>query len=839
MMNKYLKYGWLAMVVIIPVFLNFSKTEQDIFTVVSSSALDGVKEEVEKSPKLLNKADKYGFTMYDYAVLNDDYDVQRWMVSQKISSGVSPQMIERIRLWFLLLGVPVNSKNFNLQGIYDKGLEEAILSYQTTRGLKQQKQITPDWYADLEEDGIRYLQELLFDENSDQITGVWNDESTQALKAFQSSENLPQTGHLSLADIVALKKAYANTIAQHDMKNGVATVVASEIEQPKVKLVEDMEVMNIPVTTTVDETPEVQEAVVEEVKSVESINEEEQLANPEAMTAGFLIDSNATAGKLLNLQVWLTLAGFPAGTLDGQMGPSTRQAIKDFETSIGLKPTGIMSAKWEAPLEKLIWKKVQEKLKQLKLYDQNVDGIPGASTIDALKSYEEVSGIKPNGSLLPETLSMLFNEGQMTNDGSMEETVLTEADHAEEDGIIEEEGDDEVGEGVITEGSEGTKPEEEPVVEIAGSVSSFNPNQGVEDTVQLQLMLAVLGYFKDEVDGKSSDELTAAIKAYQSSNGLGADGKVGRQTMAKMNSQTITRVQRYLNEKGLLDDAPTGTLGPKTRKIVMNLRKQYKLPDADPTQLDIGILLIVLGDVNNENYVKIYLDILEQQRILKEKTQSAQEYMTALGYFNGKIDGLQGKATNDAIEKFKKENKLPVNADLTDNFFKAMDKEIIKQIQQGLGKLGYKIKADGMTGPTTKKTIETFQKRYSHKVTGASDLATLHQVNERIALNSRRAPVAATVAKSNTASSVANDQPVRGVMPTMGAKGAQNDTILTSPPKAISGRMSMIYNSKGALAGCKVNNISISAAMCGSAKNNQQCRIVYRKGRVLSVSCRG
>ncbi|MGL4675348.1 MAG: peptidoglycan-binding domain-containing protein, partial [Wohlfahrtiimonas sp.] len=478
--------------------------------------------------------------------------------------------------------------------------------------------------------------------------------------------------------------------------------------------------------------------------------------------------------------------------------------------------------------------------------DQDIDGIPGASTVDALKSYEEVSAIKPNGSLLPETLSMLFNEGQMTSDASVEEAVLTEVDHTEEDGIIEEEGDDETGEGVITEGSEAAKPEEEHKVEeeIAGSVSSFNPNQGVEDTVQLQLMLAVLGYFTDEVDGKPSDELTAAIKAYQSSNGLGADGKVGRQTLAKMNGQTITRVQRYLNEKGLLDDAPTGTLGPKTRKIVMDLRKQHKLPEADPTQLDIGILLVVLGDVNKENYVKIYLDMLEQQRILKEKTQSAQEYMTALGYFNGKIDGLQGKSTNDAIEKFKKENKLPVNADLTDNFFKAMDKEIIKQIQQGLGKLGYKIKADGMTGPTTKKTIETFQKRYSHKVTGSTTLETLHQVNERIVLNSRRAPAAptattTTVVKNNTANSVANDQPVRGVMPTMGAKGAQSETILTSPPQAIAGRMSMIYNSKGALAGCKVNNISISAAMCGSAKNNQQCRIVYRKGRVLSVSCRG
>lgn len=837
-MNKYLKYGWLAIVVIIPVFLNFSKTEQDIFTVVSSSTLDGVKEEIEKSPKLLNKADKNGFTMYDYAALNNDQNVQRWMTAQKISSGVSPQMIERIRLWFLLLGVPVNSKNFNLQGIYDKGLEDAILSYQTTRGLSAQKKITPDWYADLEEDGVYFLQELLFEEGSEQITGVWDDASTEALKAFQASENLPQTGHLSLADIVALKKAYANTISQRGVVNTFKTMVTSEEQPLGIKLVEDMEV-SVPNTAVEPVQIANDDAIVvsanDVVKKVEDAAVEP--AQNEAMTAGFLIDSNATAGKLLNLQVWLTLAGFPAGTLDGQMGPSTRQAIKDFEASISLKPTGIMSAKWEAPLEKIIWKKVQEKLKQLQLYDQSIDGIPGASTVEALKSYEESSGIAPSGALLPETLSMLFNEGQITNDTSVDDSALVEVDHSEEDGIIEEEGDDESG--IIVNTEETVVDAHNVEEELVGSVSSFNPDQGVEDIAQLQLMLAVLGHFKDEVDGQSSDALTAAIKAYQSSNDLGVDGKAGRQTMVKMNSQAITRVQRYLNEKGLLKDEPTGTLGPKTRKIVMDLRKQHQLPEADPTQLDIGILLIVLGDVNNEDYVKIYLDFLEQQRVLKEKTQSAQEYMTALGYFNGKIDGLQGKATTDAIEKFKKANKLAVNGDLTDDFFKMMDKEIIKQIQVGLGKLGYKIKADGMTGPTTKKTIETFQKRYSHKVTGTSDLATLHQVNERIVLNSRRAPATSTAAKGSTANNVANDQPIRGVMPTMGAKGAQSDTVLTSPPKAISGRMSMIYNSKGALAGCKVNNISISAAMCGSAKNNQQCRIVYRKGRVLSVSCRG
>ncbi len=849
-MNKYLKYGWLAIVVIIPVFLNFSKTEQDIFTVMTSSSLEGVQAEIDKKPTLLNTQDQNGFTMYDYAVLNNDPDVKFWVQSQKISSGVSQSMIERVRLWFLLLGIPVASENFNLTGIYDRGLQEAIVNYQTTRGLSKQPQITPDWYSHLEEDGIRLLQELLFDADSEKITGAWNDESTAALKAFQKSEGLPETGHLSLADIVALKKAYANTISENEVIPVAAGTIIDdektiEINEPivaeEVATAEEIEIL--PESEAEKEAlPDVEEAaVVDEIQENSEIEAEaieetatEEIVNTdsESMTAGFLIDSNASAGKLLNLQVWLTLAGFPAGTLDGQMGPSTRQAIKDFESSIGLKPTGVMSAKWETPLEKVVWKKVQEKLKQLELYDQAVDGIAGKSTVDALKAYEESSGLKPTGALLPETLSMLFNEGQMINDGSMDEVVTENIDHTEEDGIIEEEGGDE---GIITDTE--TTSEEQDAEEVANTLAGFNP-EGIEDTVMLQLMLATLGNFTGEVNGNNSPELTEAIKTFQADNNLSADGKAGRQTMTVMNKQVITKIQQYLNDKDLLEDKPTGTLGPKTRKILIDLRKQHKLPEVDPTQLDIGTLLIVLGDANKEDYVKTYLDVLEQQRIQKEKIQSTQEYLTALGYFNGKIDGLQGKSTNDALLKFKKDNKMTENEELTDALFKEFEKETVKKIQGDLAKLGYKLKADGMMGPTTKKTIETFQKRYSHKVTGDANLETLHQVNARVVANSRRAP-AATPASTNTASNVANDQPVRGVMPKMGAKGAQPDNILTSPPQAIAGRMTMIHNSKGALAGCKVNNISISAAMCGSAKNNQQCRIVYRKGRVLSVSCKG
>lgn len=823
-MNKYFKYVWLMFLVIVPVFLNISKTEQDIFTIVGSSQLDGVREEIIKKPALLKSTDKFGFTLYDYAGLNQDTSVQGWLLSQQVHSGVSKTMVERIRLWFLLLGVPVNSKNFHLQGVYDKGLEEAILSYQTTRGLPKSGHITPDWYADLEEEGIFHLQSLLFDEGSNSITGHWNDESKVALELFQKEYQLPQTGHLSIADIVKLKKVYANSATGKVVNEEVATNDDGSSENMKQPAVQD-EPPKAPKTESKGE---------QESDNAPKLDDDQK---NEELTAGILIDGNATPGKLLNLQVWLTLAGFPAGTLDGQMGPATRQAIQDFEKSIGLKPTGYMSTKWEVPLEKIIWKKVQEKLKQLELYDQDVDGLAGAGTYNALKAYEESSGLEPKGVLLPETLSMLFNEGQMTDDGSMDDIPQTDIDHTEEDGIIEEEGE------IDSEGE--TPSPKEKTDEIPVGLAGFNP-KGTEEGLKLQLMLTILGDFKSEINGEMNQSLTDAVKKFQERSKLGVDGKAGRQTLAELDKQVIARLQVYFKEKKLMDDAPTGTLGPKTRRIIIDLMKQNKLPERDPTQLNIGILLIVLGDVNGENYVQTYLDILEQRRILKEKTEKAQEYLVALGYFSGKIDGILGKTTKEAIAKFQKDHRFKEDTEINEELFKQFDSKIIKNIQEALIQLGYKIKADGIMGKGTKGTIETFQKRYSYKVTGEPSLETLHQINGRIAESNRRAPalssnanVARTSPDTTTRTATGGDRPVRGVMPTMGAKGAQAERILTEPPKAIVGRITMIHNSKGELSGCKVNNISISATICGGARNNQQCRIVYRKGRVLSVSCRG
>ncbi len=55
-----------------------------------------------------------------------------------------------------------------------------------------------------------------------------------------------------------------------------------------------------------------------------------------------------------DMQTALKNAGFDPGSLDGKMGPRTRQAIKDFQKSKGLVPDGAVGPKTWASLSKYL-----------------------------------------------------------------------------------------------------------------------------------------------------------------------------------------------------------------------------------------------------------------------------------------------------------------------------------------------------------------------------------------------------------------------------------------------------------------------------------------------------
>ena len=88
-------------------------------------------------------------------------------------------------------------------------------------------------------------------------------------------------------------------------------------------------------------------------------------------------------------------------------------------------------------------------------------------------------------------------------------------------------------------------------VEDAASTAVSNPNSGndactgkdnsnakLDSTLDIQRYLSDNGFNPGPIDGVSGSKTKAAIKAFQSKNGLLSDGVVGRRTKSAMRSYT-------------------------------------------------------------------------------------------------------------------------------------------------------------------------------------------------------------------------------------------------------------------------------------------------------------
>jgi peptidoglycan hydrolase-like protein with peptidoglycan-binding domain len=141
------------------------------------------------------------------------------------------------------------------------------------------------------------------------------------------------------------------------------------------------------------------------------------------------------------IQVFLTKNGYDTETQDGRMGQKTRDAIKDFQESIGLKPTGYINevtlrqiedtrrARERKDLEKTYsvevrsafpekvstvasvsqWtiKDVQAALKNAGFDPGSIDGKLGPRTQQAIKEFQRAKGLKIDGKVGPKTWAEL------------------------------------------------------------------------------------------------------------------------------------------------------------------------------------------------------------------------------------------------------------------------------------------------------------------------------------------------------------------------------------------------------------------------------------------------
>jgi peptidoglycan hydrolase-like protein with peptidoglycan-binding domain len=105
------------------------------------------------------------------------------------------------------------------------------------------------------------------------------------------------------------------------------------------------------------------------------------------------------------------------------------------------------------------------------------------------------------------------------------------------------------------------------------------PILSATDTIyRVQIDLKALGFFDGQIDGISGEETQSALKAFQTQQGISADGEFGPQTDAALypllmeDSDYVENLQKDLADLGLYTGPIDGDYGKGTKAAVQKLQ---------------------------------------------------------------------------------------------------------------------------------------------------------------------------------------------------------------------------------------------------------------------------
>ena len=207
---------------------------------------------------------------------------------------------------------------------------------------------------------------------------------------------------------------------------------------------------------------------------------------------------------------------------------------------------------------------------------------------------------------------------------------------------------------------------------------------------KLQKRLQELGYLAGTADGKFGVATEAAVIAFQKNNNLTADGKAGVSTQSKLYSNKVNKangnaanIDKNSGGRDTKDIASTGyeTLeygseGEAVRKLQQRLAKLGYAPGYTDGKYGTNTEAAVMAFQANNNLTVDGKAGPATQRKLYGTSAKGMSYNTLrpddrgeavrnlqytlyeLGYYDGRIDGIYGQTTSDAVRSFQIENKL-------------------------------------------------------------------------------------------------------------------------------------------------------------------------------------
>lgn len=233
---------------------------------------------------------------------------------------------------------------------------------------------------------------------------------------------------------------------------------------------------------------------------------------------------------------------------------------------------------------------------------------------------------------------------------------------------------------------------------------------------QLQQRLKDLGYYTGSVDGKFGAGTASAVTAFQSANGLTADGVAGTRTLNKLYSDNAVSAS----------SSGSGSSGGSSSRVTATPK-----PTATP-------------NLTNARYLTIGSSGSDVKRLQKR--------LIELGWMSGSADGDYGGATEAAVKAFQKKSGIwndgiagpdtqtklyssgavsassPVSS-IGESLKEGMDSSAVRAMQKRLIDLGYLSgSADGSFGAATKAAVIAFQTANNLTADGVAGTATLNKL---------------------------------------------------------------------------------------------------------------
>jgi len=368
-----------------------------------------------------------------------------------------------------------------------------------------------------------------------------------------------------------------------------------------------------------------------------------------------------------------------------------------------------------------------------------------------------------------------------------------------------------------------------------------------DDVTKLQQALLSLGFDPGGVDGKFGSGTQDAVKAYQKSAGLKADGKAGTLTLNALYEDADTETDTDTSTFATATSSSTleyGDSGERVRLMQDALKDLgYSIGTVDGKfgllaraaviafQRDKGITADGLAgtktlellynsansDSNNnssDDSASGTLSASLRKGSSGSEVLSVQTKLKALGYYTKSLDGNFGSGTLAAVLAFQKANGLKVDGivgsgtygklfsssavsagssddtsgsdtSTTESLRYGDTGTAVKTMQKALKALGYSVSADGVYGVITKTAVIAFQRKNSLTADGVAGTKTLTKLYSGSAVAYGGSSSSATATPSPTATPAPTDPPSTDITQTTSREA--NSGLSSSAYGSISG----------------------------------------------------